>query len=465
MPSALRRFLRRLESALRPAAAEADLAREIASHLALLEDELQRRGMTPEAARSAARKALGGVDQAKELHRDARSFVWLDDVRRDLRHAGRLLRRSPLFALTAALSLAVGIGANTAIFTVVNALLLRPLSGVVEPARLVDIGRSQRGESFDNNSYPNFLDVQRRATTLSAVYAFTFDARPMSLGAETGAERVYGGLVSANYFEALGTRPQAGRMFQDEDDRAHGGAGSVAVISHRLWVRRFAADRGIVSRSIVLNGHPFTVVGVAPEGFHGTTLVAPDLWVPLGTVAEVLPRAGNSLLERRASSWLIFGGRLAPGVSVAQCRAELFGIGRALAQEFPADNEGRGLVVEPSALVPGHIEPVKGFLGLLMAVVGLVLAIACVNLTGVLLARGAARRREIAVRLAIGAGRRHLVRLLLAESLVLFGIGAAAGVFLARGMTTLLVSLLPSLPVPVDVGLPLDGRVLAFTLG
>ncbi len=386
-----------------------------------------------------------------------------DSLSQDLRYAIRSILRSPLFSLTAMLSLAVGIGANTAIFTIVNALLLRPVPGVVEPARLVDIGRTQRGQDFDNNSYPNFLDVQRRATTLEGVYAQVFAPRPMSLGRDGGAESVHGSLVSSNYFKVLGTHPMVGRLFDGHEDDAPG-ANPVAVLSHRLWTGRFNADTSIAGRTIHINGHPFTVVGVTPEGFHGTTLMAPDLWVPVSTVGLALPRLGDSLLTSRESVWLMLGGRLKPGVSVAQSRAELDSIGQALERDFPRENEGRGLRVVPTSVVPGNMQPVSAFLGLLMAVVGMVLAIACVNLAGVLLARAVARRREIAVRLAIGAGRSQLVRLLLSETVMLFAGGAVAGLLLARGMTSLLVGLLPSLPVPLDITLPTDWRVATFTL-
>jgi predicted permease len=388
----------------------------------------------------------------------------LDTARLDAREAARRLGRSPLFALTATLSLAVGIGANVAIFSVVNALLLRPAPGVAEPDRLVDIGRSQNGEGFDNNSYPNFLDVRRRATTLVDTYAQMPEPRPLSLGREGGAERIYGGLVSANYFRVLGTRPLLGRLFDgDEDDRAPG-TSAVAVISHGLWTRRFAADPGIVGRAIVLNGHPFAVLGVAPPGFRGTTILAPDAWVPLSMVDQALPRRDASLLRGRESVWLLLGGRLRPGVTLEQSRAELAAIGRDLEREFPRENDGRGLRIERSSLFPGHTGPIAAFLGLLMALVGSVLAIACANLAGVLLARAASRRREIALRVAIGAGRSHLLRLLLTETLLLFLAGAAAGLLLARGLTSLLVALLPALPVPVDMSVPLDARVAAFTL-
>jgi predicted permease len=387
----------------------------------------------------------------------------LDGTGQDLRYALRLLRRNPLFALTAVLSLAVGIGANTTIFTIVNALLLRPPAGIADPARLVDIGRSQNGSDFDNNSYPNYLDVRARSASFSGVYAARLEPQPMSLGGSDGAERVYGGVVSANYFTVLGTQPHIGRMFTLADGEQPG-ATPLAVISHRLWTRRFNADPRIVGQTMVLNGHAFTVVGVARERFQGTSILAPDLWVPIPMAGEVMPRIGSSILMNRGAVWLVFGARLKPGVSLRQAQAEMALLGQALEREHPALNRGRGLVVARSSAFPGHTGPIVAFMALLMGIVGLVLLIACVNLTGVLLARAASRRREIAVRLAVGAGRARLIRQLLTETLILFMLGAVAGLALARVMTTLLLGLLPALPFPVDVALALDGRVLAFTI-
>ncbi|MGE5246292.1 MAG: ABC transporter permease [Betaproteobacteria bacterium] len=386
-----------------------------------------------------------------------------ETMARDVRHAARLIRRSPLFALTAALSLAVGIGATTTIFAIANGLLLRPPAGVVEPRRLVDIGRVDHWQ-IDNTSYATYLDVRARATSFTDVYAYRFEPQPMSLNADehaqAGAERVYGGLVSSNYFSVLGVGPQAGRLFADADDR-HGPA-YLAVLSDRLWRRRFGADPAIVGRAITLNGRPFTVVGVAPAGFQGTSLLAPDLWVPLTTAADAMPHGGTVLLARRAV-WLLMGGRLKPGVTAEKATAELHLIAQALEREYPAENRGQDLRAVPLSAFPGRIAPIAAFVGLLMGLVVLVLAIACTNVTGVQLARAAARRREIAVRLAIGAGRSQLIWQLTAETLLVFAAGAVLGLALARIMTALLVSLLPTLPVPLSLGLGLDWRVLAFT--
>lgn len=387
----------------------------------------------------------------------------LETAFQDIRFAIRLLRRCPLFTTTAALSLAIGIGSNTAIFSVANALLLRPLPGLAAPNRLVDLGRTQRGEGFDTVSHPYFRSVRERAKTLEDVYAYRLEPTPMSLGGRDAAERVYGTVVSGNYFTVLGTRAAWGRTLEDRDDGAPG-ANAVTVISHELWERRFNRNPGVVGESILLNSHPFTIVGVAPRGFQGTTLLRSDLWVPISMTAEAIPRSRPGLNERRPV-WLVMGARLRDGVSVAQAQGEMQAIAAGLEREFPDDYGEKGIAVAPSALVPGRISMVAAFMGLLMAIVGLVLLIACVNVAGMMLARAAARRREIAVRLAIGAGRGQLIRQLMTEAAVLFAAGGAIGFLLSRWLTSLLLGLLPALPFPIGLAMPTDWRVLAFTIG
>src|SRR4051812_41623802 len=241
----------------------------------------------------------------------------LDSWLLDIRYAARLLRRNPVFALTAAVSLAIGIGANTTIFTLANALLFKAPVGVTEPSRLVDVGRSQDGSGFDTSSYPTFLDVRSRNTVFSNIYAYGIEPQPISLGGANGAESIFGGLVTLNYFDTLGARPSAGRLFSSRDDEA-ADASPLVVLSHRFWIRRFNGDASIVGSRITLNGHPFTVTGIAEEGFQGTTVITADLWVPLTMVGQISPRRSSSLLTSRDSVWLVMAARLKPGVSVAQ---------------------------------------------------------------------------------------------------------------------------------------------------
>ncbi len=235
------------------------------------------------------------------------------------------------------------------------------------------------------------------------------------------------------------------------------------VLSYHFWQRRFSGDPAVLGRTLQINGYPLTVLGVAPPAFHGTTVLTTDIWVPVTMVGELSARRTASMLTSRESVWLVMGARLKPGVTVGQAQAELTSIAQALEQEFPDANRGKGLRVAASAPIPGNGAPVAAFVAVLMGLVALVLAIACANVAGVLLARASGRRREIAIRLAIGAGRARLVRQMLIESSLLFLIGGAASLALARLMTDAIVSLLPTLPLPLDVSLPLDARAIAFT--
>lgn len=385
----------------------------------------------------------------------------LQTTLQDVRYALRLLRRSPLFTITAALSLAIGVGANTTIFSIASTLLLRPLPGLSDPSRLVDVGRTQDDHGFDNSSYPNYRDYRERQTSLTDVYACRLEPVPMSLATNTDAQRIYGQIVSANYFTILGVRPLLGRLLQDSDDvpeHSH----SVVVLSHDLWTRTFAGDPSIVGQTISLNSKPFMVVGVASVGFQGTTILKPDAWTPMAAIADTMPRTSAEIVENRAAVWLVMGGRLKDGVTIAQANAEAQAIGANLAAEYPDANKGKGLKVTRSALLPGDTLAVAGFLGLLLIIVGLVLSITCINVAGMLLARAAARRREIAVRLAMGAGRGRLIRQLLTETMILFVAGGLAGLVLTNWLTSVLLAVIPKLPIPIDFTVRADWRVVSF---
>jgi putative ABC transport system permease protein len=379
----------------------------------------------------------------------------------DARYALRLLGRSPVFTATAVLSLAIGIGANTTIFSVANALLLRPLPGLARANRLVDIGRTQNGRGFDSTGYPNYRDVRERTTTLSGVYAIRLEPQVMSLASADGAERVYGTTVSGNYFTVLGTEAVRGRLFTDNDDRPESAAAT--VISYELWQGRFGGDPLIVGKTITITGTPYAVIGVAPKGFQGTTLLRSDLWLPMS--AQRGPGAGGAdMFTDRRIVWLAMGGRLKDGVTLQQADAELRAIGDVLAREYPEGNANRSFRVAASAMVPGRINFVAAFMSLLMGIVGLVLLIACVNVAGMLLARAAGRRREIAVRLAMGAQRGRLVRQLLTETAVLFAAGCMAALLLTQWLTAVLLSVLPQIPFPLGLEIGLDWHVVTFAV-
>ena len=458
---------------------EQDLDDEVRATLEILIDEYRAKGLSAGEARRAALLQLGGVESLKGQVRDARAGAFLDTLLQDLRYAARLLARNPVFTLTAALSLAIGIGATTTIFTVVNGLLLRSAVGVTDSdGRLVDIVRTQRrgGPSIDPISYPDYLEVRKRATTLDGVYGYQLELQAASLRvSDVGAERVYAGVVTTNYFQVLGVPSVVGRTFGSNDDE-EAGASPIAVLSHRFWVRRFDSDPSVVGHTVYLNGYPLTIVGVARAGFLGMTVVAPDLWIPTSMVAALDPESGTRLLTARAADWLMLGGRLKTGTSRAQASAQIAAIGEALASEFPvsydflppglapADLSFVWSAVAASPIPYGLRVVVAGFLTLLMSIVSVVLVIACANLAGVLLARGVVRRREIAVRSAIGAGRARVIRQLLTETILLFALGAAAGLIVARALSSLLVLLLPAFPVPVNLSVPLDRQVVLFSL-
>jgi predicted permease len=386
-----------------------------------------------------------------------------DATVQDAKFALRLLRKSPVFTLTAAASLAIGIGANATIFSVGSAMLLRPMPGIEGTDRLVDIGRHRGDDEFDTVSYLNYKDLRDRNSSFTGIYAYLIEPSPMSLAGDNEAQRIYGTLVTGNYFETLGVRPHLGRLLRHDDDRALG-ASPVAVLSYDMWTARFASDPQIVGRQLTLNGAPFTVVGVAPRGFQGTTILKGDLWVPLSMLSTATPNRPVTLFTSRRATWLFMGGRLRDGVSIEAANAELAALAAGLEKEFPETNARMGFRAHPIAVIPGITKIVAGFIGLLMAIVTLLLLIACVNLAGMLLARGAARQREIAVRLAIGADQGRIARQLLTETGVLFVVGAVAGLALSRWLTALLLSVLPQLPVPLFIEISTDWRVVLFTV-
>jgi len=385
----------------------------------------------------------------------------------DLRYALRALGKSPGFTALAVLTLGLGIGANVAIFSAVDAVLFRPLA-VHDPERLVRVyATDDKGQDLFNHSYLVYADYRDGATAFSGLAAFA-DAEAVHLSTGGMPERLTGAVVSGNFFDVLGARAGLGRLLRPDDDRV-AGAHPVLVVSDRLWRTRFGSDPKAVGSVVRLNGKPFTVVGVAPRGFTGVNLDSlPDVWVPMSMANEALPElADNHILTGRNLSFLDIVGRLKPDVSIARAQAELDGIAKRRAASEPADRQdpmARVLPASSFAVGPDARLQARRISWLLFGCASLVLLIACADAAGLLLVRAERRRREMGVRLALGATRIRIARQLLVESLVLAGLAGVLGVFFAVWGSDLLARAMPEdLPVPLGASSPiLDLRVLAF---
>ena len=402
-------------------------------------------------------RALGVFPHAAAL----RTRTWRNPMLlHDLRYALRTLARRPGFTAVAVLTLALGVGANTTVFSWIEAIAFDPVPAVEGDDRLVALQFAQGSRDNLSFSYPNYVDVRdARLPEFTGVAAYDLVALNLRIGGEP--ERVWGQIVTANLFEVLGVRAALGRTLQPEDDRAPG-ASPVLVISDALWRGRFATDPSIVGRSLAVNGHAFTVVGVAPRGFIGPMNgLAADAWLPMMMQSTVVP---GDRLNARGSGWLQAFGRLAPGATTRQAQAAVDVVAARLARDHPSLHKDRRLVLAPmwSDGAGGVFLPV---LGVVMGVVAVVLLIACANVAGLLLARAGGRQREIAVRLAIGASRAQLVRQLLTESAVLAAASGAAGLLLTIWTSRLLTAVLPPLPFPVRLEGTVNPRVLLFALG
>src|SRR5712664_4124010 len=433
-----RSFLRNLFLSRR---VEVDLDQEVHSHLEMLIGENIRAGMPPHEAQRAARIELGGVEQVKEQVRDSRTGAFLDSLLQDLRFALRQMQRSPGFALTAVLILALGIAANVIVFGVLQTLALRSLD--VPHADRVMTLQPKNGGPFV--SYPEVRDVRDGNSLFSAVAAYEF--QDFGLEANGVTRPVWGCAVSGQYFEVVGIKPFLGRLLERADDD-HPGASEAAVISWSAWQSDFGADPNVVGTAVRINKHPYTIVGVTPEGFHGTEKIAQlDIFVPTANEASL---DGFSWLESRSYRNLFSVVRMKDGVTAAQVQAELNTIAARIARQYPKDEEGLAVKLARPGMIGDFMGgPVRGFLAAVMGLAGIVLLAACANLGSLFAARSADRAREIAIRMALGSSRWRIVRQLLVESFVISILGGACACGLAWMALTGLASWHPPTRYPM----------------
>ena len=464
MSATLRSIVQRLTALFRRRRLEDDLDDELRSHLEMSAEVNLRKGMSPADARREALRSFGGVEQTKEIYREQRGLPMIETTWQDLRFALRMLRRSPGFSLLAILCLTLGIGANAAVFSWIEGILFRPYPAVAHQERLVAIGGTSRDEPRGTPlSWPDFQDLQRSCTLCETLFVSKITGTTLSIGDR--AERTTGSIVSANYFDAIGVPPMLGRGFLPGEDQGQS-AHPVAVISRQLWQGRFKGDSAIVGKTQRLNGVIHTIVGVAPEGFFGTFVGwGMQFWVPASM--EDIFEAGGYKLADRGARWIEAYARLKPGVTLQQAQQEFAAISGRLETEYPATNRGRAIRFWPLWQTPfnnaGTLLPT---LEIMLAVVAFVLLIACANVGNLLLVRSFARRHEMSVRLAVGAGRARLWKQLLTEGLVLSLFGAAGGLLVAYWCRHALVLLFPARG-GVQMHLPgeIDWRVLALSAG
>jgi macrolide transport system ATP-binding/permease protein len=465
MGKLLLQLWRRLLFYLRRDRFDRELEEEMRFHLEMKAEENLAACVSPEESRYAAKRQFGNQTLLWEVSRDMWSFRSLETLARDIRYGLRMMIKNPGFTMVAIITLALGIGANTAIFSIVNALLLRPIPGVAEPERLVQIGRTRENGVFDSLSYPDYLDYCEQNTVFSGVAVYS--TTPLHLSnAETegAAERVRGELVSGSYFNTLGVKATLGRTLIPADDTASG-ANPIAVIGYGLWQRRFGADTSIVGKRINLDARPFTVVGVVTEGFEGTVVGGgAEVWLPITSFAQ----AGRyqNMKQDRGAQWIEGFARLKPGVTVQQAQAEMTNIAQRLARAYPETNAKVSARVAPHfGMWPDDRADAQQFTELLLLAAGFALLVACANIANLLFARATARQKEIGVRLALGAGRAHIVRQLLTESLLLSLLSGLAGLFVARLVSDFIMRFWTpksyhGLQTSLDLGL--DAHVLTF---
>ena len=450
--NALRLFLVSLRNLFRTQRLEKELHEELSSHLQLHIDDNLRTGMTPTEARRQALLHLGGLEQTKEGVREYRSLPFLETLFHDLRYGLRMLRRNPGFTAAAVIVLALGIGANTALFSVVNTVLLRPLP-YPHPEQLITLRESKPNFATGSISLPNFLDWQRDNRTFASMAALR-GGRSLVLSGLGDAEQLNAVMLTSGFFEQLAVQPLIGRTFTQDEEKA--GAAPTVLLAARLWKRKFASDPTVLGRSVTLDGRAYTIVGVIPPNFDLLgNFRNTDIYIPIGQWDN------PALMSRSAGLGISAIGRLKPGVSIDQARADMLRVTQNLATAYPDSDKNIG-----AALIPfrqWNLGSIQSSLSVLFGAVAFVLLIACVNVATLLLARSTTRFHEFAIRSALGAAQSRIVRQLLVESILIAAIGGAAGLLLASIGTQAFLHRLPS-ALPRASEIAVDARVFLFAL-
>jgi putative ABC transport system permease protein len=423
-------------------------------------------GMPPEEARYAAHRKLGTTALVKENTRAAWGWTWMERLWQDLRYGCRTMLKNPGFTLVALISLAIGVGANSAMFSLADGLILRPLP-VYHPGEVVTLGYSSEVGHFGgiHASYRDYVDFRDKSKSFDGLVAYTISSFGFSAVAGGQSRMKSGMLVSGNFFRVLGVEPELGRTFRAEEDQAPG-RDAVVILGHDFWEKELSADPAILGRRVLLSGIEFTVIGVAPTRFTGMDqYFHPAFYVPTAMWPRFVSNPKDRPLEQRDRRWLTVKGRLKPGVTVAQAQSEMTVIGKALERTYPDTNRNRNLVVRTEFQTRVDQSPPDAVIaGMLLLLAGVVLAVACANVAGLLLSRAPVRAREISLRLAIGAGRGRLIRQLLTESFLIAIAGGLLGIGAGYASTGFFSHLVPPNDQQSAISVQLDQRALWFSL-